>query len=231
VDWIEEVDWACGRVLDTVRELGISDRTLVFFASDNGGAGAANNAPLRGQKGSTWEGGVRVPFLAWWPGHVPAGVKSAEIATTMDILPTIVRLCGGTVRRQRTIDGLDILPLLTTKDAKSPRDTFFYFHGGADALEAVRHGPWKYAIVGQIEGLGKKAEDKTSVPALYNLETDIGEQTDVVDQHPEIVAEMKKLIESMVTDLGIDKKAGPGVRPCATVENPIPLRLTGEAKQ
>ena len=95
-DWVEEVDWSVGQILDALRELKLGAKTLVLFTSDNGGTPRAVNAPLRGYKDSTWEGGMREPTIAWWPGKIPAGTATGEIAGMMDVLPTLVRLAGGT---------------------------------------------------------------------------------------------------------------------------------------
>jgi len=133
-DWVEEVDWSAGRVLDTLRELKLDDRTLVMFTSDNGpwlikGADAGSAGPLRGGKGSTWEGGVREPTLAWWPGRIAPGSVCDAVAGTIDLLPTAVALAGGTVPAEPVIDGRDISPLLFGKTTQSPREAHYYFRG------------------------------------------------------------------------------------------------------
>ena len=164
-DWIEEMDWSVGQVLDTVRALGLGEKTLVIFTSDNGGPlnQGANNHPLRGGKTQTFEGGLRVCTIAWWPGKIPAGTSTGEITAMMDILPTFVKLAGGKLPDDRTIDGRDIGPLLVgAPDARSPHDVFYYYRGLA--LEAVRSGPWKLHLQ---RGL------------LFNLDSDVGESTDV----------------------------------------------------
>src|SRR4051812_31707632 len=111
-DWVQEVDWSVGRVLDTLRELKLEERTLVLFTSDNGpwlvkGADGGSAGPLRGGKGSTWEGGMREPTIAWWPGKVRAGSTNDTVAGTIDVLPTLVKLAGGTVPAEPVIDGRD----------------------------------------------------------------------------------------------------------------------------
>ncbi len=139
-DWVEEVDWSMGAVLDTLRELKLDRKTLVIFTSDNGGTPRAVNAPLRGFKNSTWEGGMREPTLAWWPGKIPAGTSTDAVTGMMDILPTLVKLAGGKVPADRKIDGGDLWPLLAGEPgAKSPHDLFYYYRGLK--LEAVRNGP------------------------------------------------------------------------------------------
>ena len=213
-DWVEEADWSAGKVLDAVRELGLAERTLVIFASDNGATKTGDNTPLRGFKGSTWEGGLREPVIAWWPGRVPAGRACDEITSTMDVLPTLVGLAGGQVPADRAIDGRDIRPLLFGEPgAKSPHEAFYYFAGGTGPLEAVRSGSWKYRL---------KPET-----ALYHLDKDIGETTDVAAANPEVVKRMQELIDKMDKDLGVTG-SGPGVREHDTAAKPRPLTLSGE---
>jgi arylsulfatase A-like enzyme len=205
-DWVEEMDWSVGQVMEAVRKLGLSEKTLVIFTSDNGGTPRAVNAPLRGFKTTTWEGGMRVPTIAWWPGKIPAGTATNEVTGMMDVLPTFVKLAGGEVPADRKIDGGDIWPLLAGQSgAKSPHETFLFYRGLK--LEAMRSGPWKLRLVnGQ----------------LFNLETDIAEATDVAAQNPEVVQRLQALAEATQDDLGVDNY-GPGVRPLGKVEHPQPL--------
>ncbi len=148
-DWVEEVDWSVGQVLAAVRKHGLADRTLVIFTSDNGGTPRSVNAPLRGHKGSTYEGGMREPTIAWWPGQIPAGTETDAIVGMFDILPTFAALAGGKVPTDRKIDGADIWPQLAgIKDAKPAHETFYYYRGLR--LEAVRHGDWKLQIAARL---------------------------------------------------------------------------------
>ncbi len=205
-DWVEEVDWSVGQVLDTVRDLQLSAKTLVIFTSDNGGTQRAVNAPLRGFKGSTWEGGMREPTIAWWPGKIPAGTSTDAVTGMIDILPTLVKLAGGQVPADRKIDGGDIWPLLAGEpDARSPHEVFYYYRGLK--LEAVRSGPWKLHLA---------KED------LYNLETDIGESTNVAAANPEMVARLRGLADQVKDDLGLDG-LGPGCRPLGKVSDAKPI--------
>jgi arylsulfatase A-like enzyme len=142
-DWVEEVDWSVGRVLDTLRELKLDENTLVVFTSDNGpwlvkGQDGGSALPLRGGKGSTWEGGVREPSLAWWPGKIAPGSVCDAVAGTIDLLPTCVKLAGGTVPEEPVIDGRDISPLLFGQTKESQREAHYYFSGYN--LQAVRRG-------------------------------------------------------------------------------------------
>ncbi len=220
-DTVEEIDWSTGQILKGLRDLGIDEHTMVVFLSDNGGATrhGASNAPLRGAKGSTWEGGQRVPFVAWWPDRIPAGTRTEEIATSMDLLPTLARLAGAEVPAQRKIDGKDIWPLLKGEPrAKTPHEAFYYYFKGD--LEAVRSGEWKYRVV--EPGWPKnRGEPKPLEPALSHLPTDPGEAEDVGAENPEVVARMEELLELARRDLGDDRTArkGEGTRESGFVEN------------
>lgn len=248
-DWIEEVDWSVGQVLNTLRELKLDANTLVIFTSDNGGTPRSVNKPLRGFKGSTWEGGMRVCTIAWWPGKIAAGSTTSEITSMMDILPTFAALAGAELP-ERKIDGGNLWPLLSGESgAKSPHDVFYYYRGLK--LEAIRQGEWKLhlaiadpaaapAKAGQKKqkaGVGGKnnnqesqaAQRKTVPPAvpelrprLFNLATDIGETTDLTGKNPEVLLRLQQLVRGMETDLGTDG-VGPGCRALGRSENPLPL--------
>jgi len=249
-DWVEEVDWSVGRVIDTLKQLKLAENTIVLFTSDNGGTGKGySNAPLRGKKGSTWEGGQREPTIAWGPGSIAAGSVSDAVTSGLDVLPTFVRLAGGKVPTDRKIDGVDIWPVLSGQSKSSSREALYYFLWGS--LEAVRSGPWKLAIADQKDAGGngespgaysekgsaakkkKGAKDKASVtastaaPRLYNLDADIGETNDVAAQNPDVVKRLQKLIDLMAADLGMEKtnnkNRAPGVRAAGQVNDPVPL--------
>ncbi len=205
-DWVEEVDWSAGQVLDLVRQLNLGERTLVLFTSDNGGTKRGLNTPLRGHKGSTWEGGMREPTIAWWPGVVPPGTETGVVTGMMDLLPTFVTLAGGQVPTDRRIDGRDIRAVLTGESvAVPPHPEFYYFRGLK--LEAVRSGDWKLHL------------DKGE---LFNLATDIGESEDVAAAHPDVVAQLRVVAARTDEDLGQDG-IGPGCRPLGKVEHAEPL--------
>jgi arylsulfatase A len=207
-DWTQEVDWSVGQVLDTVRRLGLAEKTFVLFTSDNGGAPrhGADNGPLRGGKGSTFEGGMRVPTIAWWPGKIPAGSECDEVMCTMDVMPTLVSLAGGSIPTDRVIDGADVWPLVSGRpEAKTPHETFLYFRGFE--LQAVRHGDFKLILKSK---------------QLYNLRAEIGEETDVARQHPQVVAEIHAIAAAVDQDLG-RQAIGPGCRTLGNVPNPKPL--------
>lgn len=206
-DWVQEVDWSVGQVLDALRDLQLDGKTLVIFTSDNGGPvnQGATNTPLRGSKGSTLEGGMRVVTLAWWPGRIPAGTSTGAITAMMDFLPTFARLAGARVPADRKIDGVDIWPVLAGDPATPPRDQMLYFRGLT--LEAVRSGPWKLHLANG---------------ELYDVARDLAESRDVAAQHPDVVRRLRALADATKGDLDPDG-VGPGCRPLGRVANPQPL--------
>jgi arylsulfatase A-like enzyme len=206
-DWVEEVDWSVGCILNTLRQLKLDKNTLVLFTSDNGGVkgGVASNGPLRGFKSETWEGGMREPTLVCWPGTIPAGSSSDAVMSEIDVLPTLVALAGGKVPADRKIDGLDIWPVLSGKSKQSPHEVLYYFKKGVGRIEGVRSGPWKLL----------NAE-------LYNMDSDIGETKNVADKNPEVVKKLMALIDKMDKDL-----ENGGIRPHDRVNNPKPLSMDG----
>ena len=224
-DWVEEVDWSVGRILDTVRELGIGERTLVMFTSDNGGTPRGTNGALRGHKGSTWEGGVRAPTIVWWPGTIPAGTSSDGITGMHDVLPTFASLAGGKLPVGRMLDGMDASGVWLGKDGAQGHEVFHYFRGFE--LQAIRRGPWKLhfgtAVASTAKGKGGNSARPVGL-ALFNLDSDPGETTNVVEANPEVVKELQALAEAMDADLGVKADSqGPGVRPLGRVEHPLPF--------
>ncbi len=144
---VAEIDWSVAVLLNELKQLGLDENTLVLFTSDNGArcTHGGTNGPLRGTKGTTWEGGMRVPLIARWPGVVPAGRVCSEVASAIDFLPTLAGLAGAEVPTDRTLDGKDLAPLLTGEEgAASPHEQFFYYQ--CDDLEAVRSGKWKLHV-------------------------------------------------------------------------------------
>ena len=223
-DAIQEIDWSTGQILKALKDLGLDANTLVIFTSDNGpNLGKQGRAlPLRGSKGNTYEGGVRVPFIARWPGKIPAGRKNDEPITVMDLLPTLTKLAGGAAPGDRVIDGKDIWPLLCdAPGAKSPHDAIYYLKGRS--MQGIRVGDWKYRYAQDKPGKDgrskkeKKAaktdrKKKAFVEALYNLRDDIGEQKNLIDDRPELADRLKKQMEAFNADL---KK---NTRPAGTAE-------------
>lgn len=193
-DVVEEIDWSVGKVLETLRESGLDQQTLVWFTSDNGpwltqGLQGGSAGLLRDGKGSTFEGGMREPAIAWWPGTIKPGV-SLELASTLDILPTACALADVASPEDRVLDGYDLSPLLLEGKA-SPRKEMLYYRG--DELYAVRLGPWKAHFVTQI-GYGGKPQ-KRDPPLLHNIELDPSETTDVASDHPQVLSEIAALVE------------------------------------
>jgi arylsulfatase A-like enzyme len=211
------IDWAADVLFHELKSLGLDDDTLVIFTSDNGsrvhGEGGSNG-PLRATKGTTWEGGQRVPCIMRWPGKIPAGKTCSELTLSMDLYPTLAAIGGAEVPTDRIIDGKDIRPLIHGEEgATTPHDSFFYYK--RNAIEAVRSGHWKLHI----------RKDDQEIGELYNLETDIGETSNVFDQHPEIVRDLMAKIDACRQDIGDDAAGieGKNIRPAGRVENPETL--------
>lgn len=229
-DIVEELDWSVGQILDTLVELGIDDNTVVLFFSDNGGTRSTDtykvsNAPLRGGKGSMFDGGFRVCSLAWAPERIPPGSETDRITTSMDWYPTFAKWAGADLPDDRIIDGKDISHILEGDlDAPHPREAFFYRRGSL--LYAVRSGPWKL-FVRDYNYAGQTIKSGT----LYNLETNIGETEDRSSQHPEIVAELTALAEASRFDLGDGpNRKGKNVRPAAYIPLEEATTLTPRAQ-
>ena len=197
-DVVEEIDWSVGRILETLRELGLAEDTLVFFTSDNGPwlaykpkGGSAGL--LRDGKGSTWEGGMREPTLAWWPGKIKPLSVCRDLASTMDIFSTCLALAGAELPTDRVIDGVDLTPALTGT-GPSPRDAMFFYRG--THLMAVRRGPWKAHFITQ-PGYGPDAHRRQTQdpPQLYHLEHDPSEQYDLARRNAGVITEIRQLVE------------------------------------
>lgn len=222
-DAVEEIDWSTGQIINYLRKNGLDKNTMVMFSSDNGAASryGGTNQPLSGWKGSTMEGGMRVPGIFWWPETLkPRKVKNA-MATTMDMLPTIAQLVKGNLPTDRKLDGYNIYDLMTGESSQSLYEVFYYYQ--LEQLQAVRKGSWKLHLpLDSMYGNFHTAKiiDGRS-PALYNLEQDISESNNLADQYPEIVEELLLEAEAARQDLGDMGVVGKGVRPAAIVENPI----------
>ena len=223
-DAVEEIDWSTGQILDLLRELEIDEKTLVIFTSDNGAHSrwGGSNEPLRGWKGSTWEGGQRVPFIAWWPEHIPAGITNKAMTSTLDLLPTCASLSGASLPQDRIIDGKDISHLLFGKElTESPHDAFYYYQ--MDQLQCVRSGRWKLHLPLDDKKRNWGPGHGPTPARLYDLHTDIGEQHNVAEKNPEVVERLKELAEKARQDLGDSGQPGAHQRPAAFVEQPEPL--------
>ncbi|MEM9367306.1 MAG: sulfatase [Planctomycetota bacterium] len=210
-DTIQELDWSTGEILRSLKALDLDETTLVIFTSDNGPnvSKGGSAGPLKGGKGSTLEGGVRVPFIARWPGRIPEGTESDEPVTGMDLLPTLTRLAGGDVPDDRVIDGKDIWSLLAGEPgAKSPHAAIHYLRGRS--VDAIRVGDWKYRMATdkppkEKKSTGQPTSDinskKRKVETLYNLRDDIGEQRNLLDEHPGIAQGLKRQLATFATEL------------------------------
>jgi arylsulfatase A len=197
-DTIEEIDWAVGQIFQALEKYGLSENTLVVFTTDNGpwlshGENGGHALPLHNGKGSTFEGGMRVPCIMKMPGTIPADTTCSEIASTIDLLPTIGKIAGLPV--SHLIDGADISDLITGKSgAKTPHDFFLYYLHN-DTLSAIRMGDWKLILSVPAISYSQKVEPKDYTkgpfePELYNLRDDIGETNNLYKQHPEIAEKL-----------------------------------------
>ncbi|MCX7016385.1 MAG: sulfatase, partial [Candidatus Sumerlaeota bacterium] len=191
---IESVDESVGRILKKLDDLGLADRTVVFFMSDNGGlAGSTSNAPLRGSKGMLYEGGIREPMIVRWPGVVPAGAASDAIVTSVDFFPTILEMAGVDPPADRPIDGRSFLPALTKPGAFDRGPIFWHYphyHAGMPG-GVVRQGDFKlieFFEDGNVE--------------LYNLKDDLGETKDLAPSMPKKADEMKTLLANWRQSVG-----------------------------
>lgn len=243
-DVIEEIDFAVGEILKTLKETGLDDRTLVLFTADNGpwlsyGDHAGSAGPLREGKGTCFEGGIREPMVARWPGRIPPGTVCREPAATIDILPTIAALAGAPLP-SLPIDGKDIRPLLFGEPgARSPHDALF-FHYANGQLQAMRSGRWKLLFPHTARTMNGQAPGKGGIPGkyarlhvgleLYDLQTDIGETTNLANRRPEVVRELEEKAERFRDELGdsLKKRVGSGVRPPDRAPVPEPAaKATG----
>ena len=225
-DMMAELDWSTGEILKTLGRLGLDDNTLVILTSDNGAMSKGSNAPLSGGKATTMEGGQRVPCIVRWPGKAPAGTVCDEVCSTLDMLPTLAKLTGGSLPKDRIIDGKDITDILMGKPgARSPHtEGFFYYF--MSQLQAVRLGKWKLRLplTPEIGGWTGKPKENSEA-RLYDLEADIGEKKNVAAEHPDVVAKLTALAEKARADIGDYQRKGAGAREPGYVENPVYPRM------
>jgi arylsulfatase A-like enzyme len=220
-DSVEELDASVGEIVRALAERGLAERTLVVFMSDNGGWFSGSNAPLRGHKGEPFEGGQRVPAIAVWPGHVPAGSVVTAPSMSIDVFPTVLRLAGLELPADRTIDGRDLGPLLEGRTQESPHDALFFFN--ANVIDGARGGRLKYyrwvnqymwptpldkpsTLVGRSWTRQRAVDPKTGkldrprMPLLFDLAADPGEAYNVVESHPDDAARLRAAIEAWERD-------------------------------
>ncbi len=182
---VESLDRSVGRIVEAVKANGLAENTLIIFTSDNGGYltyqggyhNISSNGPLRGQKAQVYEGGIRVPSIAWWPERIEPGVTN-ELAASFDLFPTFLELAGIGTRADLRLDGVSLLPLLLEVAALSERTLFWRMRD----LKSVRQGPWKLVALGE------------AAPELYNLAEDIGENADLSADRPELA---KRLLSEL----------------------------------
>ena len=233
-DVVEEIDFNVGRILQTLEDEGLDENTTVIFTSDNDpwffGRSAGHKkrfgenwaehggsaAPLRGAKTSSWEGGLRVPFVIRAPGRIPAGSESDIVAATIDLMPTLAALAGGETPTDRIIDGRNISSLLETSNSHQV-ESKPYFYYLKTRLAAVRFGKWKLHVPRPIDPQWEKYStmaDAAAIaqPALFNLNEDIAETENVAAQHPKVVAELLKHIHHARTDIADHDRIGKNAR-------------------
>lgn len=223
-DVMMELDWSVGEIIKTLDNLRLSENTLVIFTSDNGpwlnyGNHAGSSGGLREGKGTSYEGGQRVLCLMRWKGVIPEGLVSNNLASGIDILPTLAVIAGVPLPKQK-IDGVNLFPLMTNEEGANPRETFLYYYR-RNNLEAVRHGHWKLVFPhpGRIysgfepgkDGMpGRVMENFAHEGGLYDLRRDPGEQYNLIDFYPEVVEKLNKIADEAREDLGDDLLEMPG---------------------
>jgi arylsulfatase A-like enzyme len=212
---VETVDWSTAVILHELRTLGLDESTIVIFTSDNGSRArdGGSNAPLRGTKGTTWEGGMRVPCIVRWPGHVAPGRTSDELVASIDLFSTLAAMGGAELPPDRTIDGVDVSGVLLDAAARTPRDAFWYYR--MNDLEAVRAGRWKLHI----------AKAGTPVHELYDVVADPAETVDRAADHAADVARLGAIADDARRSLGDARLGivGDDIRAIGRVSDPRPL--------
>ncbi|MBK1875886.1 sulfatase family protein [Pelagicoccus mobilis] len=220
-DVIEELDWSLGQILNTLEELDLDENTVLVFVSDNGpwihekiGDHAGSADPLRGAKAMSWEGGSRVPCIIRWPNIIQAGQTSDALITLMDLLPTFSALSGSDLPGELRIDGKDLTPLLTGTVVESPHKYFYYYC--YTQLHAVRDAKWKLVLPRVAKPKWMKwrrlSIDAVKEIELYDLESDIGETTNVASMYPEVVDRLLRQVESARSELGDCDRIGSAAR-------------------
>jgi len=224
-DVMMEIDWSVGQILETLRKNQLDQNTLVIFTSDNGpwlnyGDHAGSAGPLREGKGTMFDGGCRESTLMWWPGTIPAGSECTTPAMTIDLLPTVAELIGAQLPKH-PIDGKSIVKLLKGTSASSPHEAYYFYYGRQ--LQAIRMGKWKLHFPHGYRTMAGRPGGTGGIPthysqakigmALFDMEKDIGETTDVKAKHPDIVEQLQVLGDKMRNELGDNGRTGTGIRP------------------
>jgi arylsulfatase A-like enzyme len=192
-EMVEAMDEGVGRIAATIKRLGLTENTFLFFCSDNGANAAGSNGPLAGHKGSVWEGGHRVPAIAYWPGTIPPGVTN-ETALSMDLFPTMANVARVVLPTETVLDGVSLLPTLT-RGASLPERTVYWRFGNK---KAIRRGPWKLLRNSSPKGT-KQAQDTGY--HLFNLADDLGETNDLSRARPDLAKELRAALEAWEEDV------------------------------
>ncbi|MEO0413671.1 MAG: sulfatase [Verrucomicrobiota bacterium] len=207
-DSLAEIDWSVGQVIDAVKSNGLTDDTLILYTSDNGPAKGSRPSgshssdqspsagPLRGYKFETFEGGQRVGTVAWSPGMIAAGQESDEMASTLDLFPTLAGLAGAELPDGHVLDGYSLVDFLSGESAVSPRDTMYYYKANSTEIDGIRVGDWKYLIT------GSRGKPK---PMLFNLKEDLGERNNLITQHPEKAEALKKAMMEFDASIAVSE--------------------------
>jgi len=186
---VERIDLGVGMILAELDTLKLTENTLVVFSSDNGGERYSRNSPLFHHKATVWEGGIRVPCLMRWPGRLPRGKVTSQMAITMDLHATFLAAAGITEMPPKALDGINLLPLLTGESKPVERTFYWRIDRSNRKQRAIRQGPWKYI------------NDGNSMDLLFNLDSDIGERTDLGYQHPDILADLKAKLKAWEAEI------------------------------
>ena len=191
-EMIEAMDEGVGKIVETVKAQGLEKNTLIVFCSDNGAAGAGSNGPLRGRKGQVWEGGHRVPAIAYWPGKIKPGEENHDLYLSMDLFPTMTALAGAALPKNLNLDGIP-LPFATKEKPDAKRIAFWKHH---DNL-ALHSGQWKVVIPSKGQ------------PQLFNLEDDLGEKNNLSKEHPELTTKLAEQLKKMVSETtkGVERRS------------------------
>lgn len=191
---VERIDLGVGQILAELERLGIGDNTLVVFSSDNGGERLSRNAPLFHHKATLWEGGIRVPCLMRWPAKLPRGKVTGQPAITMDLHATFLAAAGVPFPKDKPLDGINLIPLLTGETSAAERTFFWRIDRSNRKQKAIRHGRWKYL------------NDGNTMDLLFDLETDIGERVNLGYQKPEILEDLKARLKAWETEIDASER-------------------------
>ncbi len=230
---VAAIDWSTSVLVDTLKTYGLYENTIILFTSDNGSRNdfGESNGSLRGTKGTTWEGGLRVPFIVHWKNHISSGI-SDQLISSIDLLPSIAKIVGEELPKERTIDGVDQSELILGRSKQSHRDTFFYYM--CNTLEAVRYENWKLFVSRNRHSIEFNSADpideNREVNELYNLKSDPGETHNVFSEYPDVVKLLTQKIELCRDDLGdvFTGQLNGNVRSAGFVSDAKPLTVYDE---